>query len=161
MSTITSLCDMFIKCTNSAFILFCIVCYRSYSLFGRVPYAAQSVIFITEEGTSYDTFSFILMSICLFWLSTKTWLHVVIVNRWSRNIAKSIHKTFYTPMWLWWEYSQMKDWEIKWTILWSAQKCNKIHTYPMSIRSGRWNFCIFCSSCSWISQFKGIPNIYC
>ena len=39
---------------------------RSYGLFGRVPYASFSVIFILEGGISYATFSFIWMSAFLF-----------------------------------------------------------------------------------------------
>ena len=114
ISTITTIFHMFIKCVSLLFtiLLFYIVC-TTYGLLGRVPYAAHSVIFIIEEGISYDTFSFILMSICLFWLSREASLPAVMMNRWlqlwplNSVVAKSNHKTFYTLTWLWWEHSYM------------------------------------------------------
>ena len=76
------------------------IAYRIYGLLGRVPYAAHSAIFIIEEGISYDIFSFILMSIRLFWLSRGGGgsLPAVMMNRqlhhWHLNnvVAKSNHK---------------------------------------------------------------------
>ena len=92
---------IFIKCVSLLFTisLFYIVC-RTYGLLGRVPYVTHSVIFTIEEGISYDTFSFILMSICLLWLAWEASLPAVMMNRWlqqsplNKVVAKSNPKHF-------------------------------------------------------------------